>query len=256
MSVAIELLAAVVLNRAWEYMYGPQLPFDPFPLVTSLSQGLDQLPGVLSHQVGYFNYLEVPMHQGVYMLWGALLFALIVAALLVGTRRERWILLISIAASLALPIFLVAATMRHTGFGLQGRYVLGFSVIVPLLAGEILVRRYDRLRLLNAEQLFLPFAVCVGFVQLVAWWTNARRFAVGVGGPLWFLPAAEWSPPFGWWPWLLTAAAGALLLIVTPFIDRLLTSQTSAFDRNDVLATENHSPLRSQDRSAVRATHS
>jgi hypothetical protein len=231
--VVIALLAAMVLNRAWEYMYGPRLPFDPFPLITSLSEGLAQLPAVLAHQVGVFNYLEVRMPLPAYVLWGALVFALVVAALLVGTRRQRWMLLMCAAGSLALPIVLVATTMRHTGFGLQGRYVLGFSVIVPLLAGEILVRRYDRLRLLDAEQLFLPFAAGAGFVQFVAWWTNARRFAVGVSGPRWFLPAAEWSPPLGWWPWLLAAVAGALLLFVSPFVDRFLTSRTGMFDRNE-----------------------
>jgi hypothetical protein len=237
-AVAVALLAAVVLNRAWEYMYGPRLPFDPFPLVTSMSEGLAQLPGVLAHQVGVFNYLEVPMPRAAYLVWGALVFALLIAALLVGTWRQRLVLLISAAGSLALPIVLVATTMRHTGFGLQGRYVLGFSVIVPLLAGEILVRRYDRLLLLEAEKLFLPFAAAAGCVQLMAWWTNARRFAVGISGPRWFLAAAEWSPPLGWWPWLLAASGGALLLSFAPLVDKLLTRRTGAFNNTDRLADE------------------
>ncbi len=98
---------------------------------------------------------------------------------------------------------------------LQGRYVLAFSMVVPLLAGEILVRRYERLRALDAHRLFLPFAATAGFVQFVAWWTNARRFAVGVDGPEWFLSSAEWSPPWGWTFWLTLAAAGGCLLLAT-----------------------------------------
>jgi hypothetical protein len=94
------------------------------------------------------------------------------------------------------------------------------------VAGEILVRRYHRLRALDAGQLFVPFALVGGFVQLVAWWTNARRFTVGIGGPRWFLPAAEWSPPLGWWPWLLLAIAGACFLMATPMLDRWLSRRT------------------------------
>ena len=94
-------------------------------------------------------------------------------------------------------------------------------------AGEILVRRYDRLRALDARQVFVPFVLIAGFVQLVAWWTNARRFAVGIRGPRWFVPSAEWSPPFGWWPWLLLALAGVGVLILTPLLDRLLSGRSS-----------------------------
>ena len=222
---SIVVLVAIVLNRVWERIYGPHLAFDPTPLVSSISQGIAQLPAVLREQVGVFNYLEVPMPLLAYGLWGGLSVALVTVALLVGGRRERLHLLLAGAAALALPVVLVATTMRHTGFGLQGRYVLSFSLVVPLLAGEILVRGYDRLRALDARQVFLPFVLIAGFVQFVAWWTNARRFAVGIRGPRWFVPSAEWSPPLGWWPWLLLAVAGVCFLVATPLLDRLLAGR-------------------------------
>jgi hypothetical protein len=206
------VMAAILLNRVWERLYGPTLVFDLTPLRSSIFAGLVQLQYALREQIGVFNYLEVVLPPLAYVLWGALAVALGVTALLVGTRRERLLLLISLGAALALPVLLFAATMRHTGFSLQGRYVLAFSIVVPLLAGEILVRRYERLRALDAEQLFILFAAGAGLVQLVAWWTNARRFAVGLRGPQWFLSSAEWTPPWGWWPWLILAAAGAGLM--------------------------------------------
>jgi hypothetical protein len=153
--------------------------------------------------------------------------------MLVGTAWQRRHLFLSIGAALALPVVLVATTMRHTGFGLQGRYVLSFSLVVPLLAGEILVCRHDRLRALDAEHLFLPFAVGVGCVQLLAWWTNAWRFAVGMRGPRWFLPAAEWGPPLGWWPWLVLAVAGVGLLIASPLLDKFFSGRGSGIGRPD-----------------------
>jgi predicted membrane protein DUF2142 len=227
---AIVVVVAIVLNRVWEYAYGPRLAFDPWPLSASVSEGFRQLPAVLREQVGVFNYLEVLMPRLAYGLWGVLGVALTTTALLVGSKWQRLHLIVSIGAALALPVVLVATTMRHTGFGLQGRYVLSFSLVVPLLAGEILLRRQDRLRALDAEHLFLPFAFGVGFVQLVAWWTNARRFAVGMRGPQWFLPTAEWSPPLGWWPWLVLAVAGASLLMASPLLDRFLCERVREFE--------------------------
>ena len=38
----------------------------------------------------------------------------------------------------------------------------------------------------------------VGFLHAVAWYSNARRSAVGSEGPWLFLPSAEWHPPLGW----------------------------------------------------------
>jgi hypothetical protein len=213
-------------NRVREHAYGARLEFDPRPLVSSVAQGITQLPAALREQIGVFNYLEVSMPSLAYGLWGALAAALTTTALLVGTRWQRLHLVISIGAALALPVFLVATTMRHTGFALQGRYVLSFSLVVPLVAGEILVRRYERLRALEAEHLFLPFALAAGFVQLVAWWTNARRFAVGIRGPRWFLSSAEWTPPLGWWPWLALAVAGVCLLIASQLADALRSGRT------------------------------
>jgi hypothetical protein len=239
---AIVVLLAIVLNRAWEYVYGPRFAFDPWPLVSSLSQGIAQLPAVLREQVGVFNYLEVKMPVLAYGVWGALAVALTTTAMLVGTRWQRVHLLLSIAAAVALPVLLVATTMRHSGFSLQGRYVLSFSLVIPLLAGEILVRRAERLRALDAEHLFFPFALGAAFVQLVAWWTNARRFAVGMRGPRWFLSSAEWNPPLGWWPWLVLAVAGVCLLIASPLVDRFLSGSTGNIGRPDGLEVKRDEP--------------
>jgi hypothetical protein len=110
--------------------------------------------------------------------------------------------------------------------------------VVPLLAGEILVRRHDRLRALDAEHLCFPFAVGAGFVQLLAWWTNAWRFAVGMRGPRWFLASAEWSPPLGWWLWLVLAVAGVGLLIASPLLDAFLSGQRSRIGRPESFEVE------------------
>ena len=221
----IMVVCGIFLNRLWEYLYGPSLQFDPTPLGPSLLDGVAQLPVVLREQIGVFSYLEFVLPRLAYVLWGSLTVALCVTAMLLGSRRQRLVLLLTASAALALPVLLVAASMRHTGFGLQGRYVLAFSLIVPLLAGEIVASQFQRLRAINAGHLFFPFAVGVALVQFVAWWKNAERFAVGVGGPLCFFGSADWNPPGGWWPWFAVAAGGASLLVLAAPIDWLLTRQ-------------------------------
>jgi hypothetical protein len=237
-TAAFAVFLAILLNRLWEYLYGQRLTFDLTPLRASLIDGLTQLPRLLKQQIGVFNYLEFAMRWWAYVLWSALAVSLVVTALLVSTKQQRLLLVASIVAVLAVPVLLVAATMRHTGFGAQGRYFLAFSIVVPLLAGEILVRRYERLRALGAHRLFLPFAATAGFVQFVAWWTNARRFAVGVGGRQWFLSSAEWSPPWGWIPWLTLAAAGGCLLVATALTDGFLSERESDTRQVDLLRHE------------------
>jgi hypothetical protein len=233
---------AILLNRWWEYLYGQRLPFDLTPLRASLMAGLAQLPQLLMEQIGVFNYLEFGMPWWAYELWRALAVALVVTAVLVSTRPQRLLLLTSTVAVLVVPVLLVGATMRHTGFGAQGRYFLPFSIVVPLLAGEILGRQDERLRVLHADRLLLPFAVTAGAVQFVGWWTNAQRFAVGVGGREWFLSTPEWSPPWGWALWLTLAAAGGCLLVATAFVG--ISSGHEANTTHDRLQPESSSTFR------------
>ena len=58
-------------------------------------------------------------------------------------------------------------------------------------------------------------AVALPLVVLIGLYLNAKRYAVGLGpdsGPRWFVPAAEWSPPLGWYPWLVLGVAGTVAL--------------------------------------------
>jgi hypothetical protein len=220
--------AAMIVNRVWETRYGPHLPADPTPVGLALKSGWFELPGVLRQEIGSFDYLENGLSPLAYIAWYSLVAALVAIALLVGTRRERAVLCTVLAASLVIPVALVAVIMRHTGYGLQGRYVLAFSVVVPLLAGEIVFRGRAVLATLNARGLAIPFAAVAAAVHLDGLYANARRFAVGVAGPQWFPgKTVVWAPPGGWWPWLLAMVTGAALLAFAVPLDALLTRRTA-----------------------------
>ncbi len=221
------VLLAIAANRVWEGLYGPHLPVGITPVGPAVTAGWLELPEVLREQVGVFDYLEFGMSPMAYIAWYSLIAAIVALALLVASRRERVVLCGAVALVGVLPVALVAAVMRHTGYGLQGRYVLAFSVVVPLLAGEIVFRRRALFVELGAGALVVPFAAIAAVVQLDGLYANARRFAVGVNGPLWFVGHAAWSPPGGWWLWLTVMVAGAALLALAAPLESWLESRRS-----------------------------
>lgn len=199
------LAAAIGLNRFWEARYGPHVDTSLLPSFESLKAGRRQLTDVLDELVGSFGYLDTSLAWPAAAAWGLLLAGLVVAALRAGRARERWVLLLVLAVVLVAPMYLFAAVTRHTGFGLQGRHVLPLAVVLPLVAAEILRRRATAFAL-------AALGVAVAAIQLLAWWTNARRYAVGDDGSWWFFADAQWSPPGGWSLWALVTLAGVVAL--------------------------------------------
>ena len=101
------------------------------------------------------------------------------------------------------------------------RHVLPLLAFCPVLAGVVIVERLRAANLGDAlRRLFLAVAVVAGALQLLSLYYNARRYAVGLSGPMVFLGDAEWSPRLGWLPWLVLGAAGAVLLAVVAYAGR------------------------------------
>jgi hypothetical protein len=213
------VLAAVVLNLAWEQAHGADVDFALDSLQEGISVGVASLPAVLTEAIGAFGYLEVRLPSPAYFAWWGSALALVTLALVVGAARERRTLVAALVVTMVVPVALYAAVFRPTGFGVQGRYILPFAVAVPVLAGEIVFRHRERLKLLNSRRLLAWFAAVAAAVHALAWYVNARRYATGVDGPLWFFGSEEWSPPLGWWPWALLAGLGATLLVIAGAVD-------------------------------------
>lgn len=178
--------------------------------VGDLHAGLDQVWPSIRQAVGAFGQISVALPGSVIDTWLVLVAALVMAALALGRGAERWVLAGACALAVILPVLLDALIQRHTGFGMQGRYLLPVFMAVPILAGETL-RRSQRRR--GARALLAPGVGLVALLQLAAWWVNARASA-GHPGSVWFVSGAHWAPPGGWWPPLIAATLGSGLLVV------------------------------------------
>jgi hypothetical protein len=212
------IVAAAIFNQWWQARYGPHPTLSLHPFHASLLTGTDQLNRILKELVGAFDHLELKMPFVGYATWWAGLFALLTLAALVGRTRERRTLVTSVVAAFAVPVGFWVVYFRFSGAELQGRYFLPILVAIPLVAGEIVYRNRARLAELHGRRLLLWLALGAACVQFLAWYWNARRFAVGLGGSTWFMIHPVWAPPGGWWPWLFVAAAGSISLVAAGVI--------------------------------------
>jgi len=199
---------AAVINWIWEHAYGPQLSAPRRePIGLALRESVRAVPGWIRQQIGVYQYLDSPMPDFAYLLWTALVVVLALTAVWVGMWRERLAVAFALAAALGVPVLLEAFAMRPIDWAVQGRHVLPLSAAVPMIAAEVLVRNGRHL-----GRLAVGTASVCAFVHLVGFYSDGRRSAVGTAGSWMFPLQFQWSPPLGWWPWLLLAAAGAALM--------------------------------------------
>jgi hypothetical protein len=116
-----------------------------------------------------------------------------------------------------LPVAAVAAVVFQslllgpeplTGQLIQTRYVMPALLLVPLVAGEVLDRRFPR----PSRWVLWPAVTGLALFNVGALVVHWRRNAVGVRGARWFFDAPRWSPPLGWWTWAAVAALAAVVL--------------------------------------------
>lgn len=190
---------AIVANRIWEAIYGPDVMLGVANARHTIGPAFEEWWRASIDLVGKFGYLEIRVPLWTALLWLALLLALIALAF----RADRLRVGAAVVTALVFPPLFWLVQYRHTGFDLQGRQMLPLLVALPILCGG----------LVNQRRL-LPLALALTApIQFVAWYVNARRSAVGTGGPLFFLDDARWTPAGGWIPWLVLAALGSLVLL-------------------------------------------
>ena len=208
---ALSVSAAVAV--LWELAYGPRVSVTLLPSISTLYDGAWQLRGGLPGLIGLFGHQDVRLGAFGTAAWGFMAALLAGTAVWFGARRERVALLVAFVLGVAVPIYLYASVTRHQGVVTMGRHLLPLMVTIPLLSGEIVRRHHSQLKPALSVLLVPVLVSSAAAVQLLAWWVNSHRYAVGADGPWWFLSGPEWSPLGGWLVWTVLMIGIALCVI-------------------------------------------
>lgn len=230
----IVILGSVAALGSWELAYDH--PAIIGPLFTQRAAGgfFSEAYGVFQSGVDRFGWLDTSGPAWVVGVWSAVAVMVVGLALLATTVWVRVLLLGWGAALIAVAYATYATVFNPVGAAIQGRHLLPFFMFIPVMAAAALsyystcsaqsqsgqvgdgrgsshepLSGLLQILIIRLGKLAMIMAAVVSFASLVA---NARRYAVGTNGPIWFLGKPAWSPGLGWPVWLI-AAFGASVLI-------------------------------------------
>ncbi len=212
-AMLVVLGLSVVAVAVWELHYDHPVLTGPVLSAGAFGSFVDESISYLRQGVGVFGWLDTPLPGPAIGLWVFVAITIIGGALLVGRRADRLTIVASLIVILVVAYITYATVFYPIEVGLQGRHLLPIFMIVPMLAGVALA---EHLQLTGhaaaARRLAAVVGVTMAVLQLLSLLVNGRRYAVGLDGPIWFVPFAEWSPRFGWWPWFIVATAAVIWL--------------------------------------------
>lgn len=210
----LTLVLSGVATALWELRYDhPSDTGTPFSWL-ALQDFVDRsLIRTVHSGVGEFGWLDSPLPQLGTAAWIIAVVLICGMGLVLAHRADRWTLLAVLSATIVVAYVVYAVVFFTISASLQGRHMLPMFVFLPLLSGIVVVERLDERGLRDAlRRLFLMTGGLVAVLHALSLYYNARRYAVGVDGPLLFLGRSLWRPEWGWAPWLLLGAAAAALL--------------------------------------------
>ncbi len=212
------LTMAMAAAVAW-YLYAKPLgivigiPFPGTDRTANIKHSLSMLPDRVYEMVGRFGWGDTRPPIWVPRGWLLMILILVLAALVVGTWRQRICLVGLIATMAVLPTVAEIPRVNELGFIWYGRYSLGFAVTIPIVAGAILSLG-DTSRLLLHRRLpwlLAPAAIFMAASVFVGMATTLSRFATARPEDTFsFLDDAPWAPQIG--------ATGSLALMTVAAI--------------------------------------
>jgi Predicted membrane protein (DUF2142) len=162
---------------------------------------------IVHQMIGVLGWLDSPVPDLVYFVWLGLALTIAAIALSCGTGRLRF----AVGSTMLLSVGAITGVGALRYGYVQGRYVLPFSMGLPLVSAVTLAARRDLEAFLGVLRRcltwLLPLLQTVAFAQLL------RRYSVGENGPYSFLWHSKWSPPYApiWVLCLLQAVASFLM---------------------------------------------
>jgi hypothetical protein len=212
-AVATGVIGVAVVAALFWQRYMPGYGLGLGTLVDSVWPALEGLPRALRESVGRFAgdyFIPIPLA----LLWGLLLAGLVAAAALVAEPARRQRLLLLVAGAVVFAVAYATAYLTSGFDEFYGRYLLPGLVVVPLCAGTVLSQRAAQLGAAASRQLLTGLVLFTATIQLLSWWLESRRLAVGSEGQFFFLGDASWTPPGGWLLWTLVFLAGTAAYVL------------------------------------------
>ncbi len=215
--VLISVIALLGLQTlavgVWELKYDHPALLGPWASSESTDNFWTLFPDLVGKSIGWFGWLDTLMPSWSVTLWVYAFVALVVAGLILGRGRDRVIIVLVLAGALGAAMVTYSRVFFSVHAGLQGRHMIPLLVVVPLVAGVAIAERINRRAF---AVLALLTAVVLPPLQVLGLWVNGKRYAVGATkDTVWFFPDAQWSPPFGWFPWVLLALVSTLAMIAS-----------------------------------------
>ena len=206
--LAVAATALLLWERAYDHPVNVGAAFNPAAFGSYVGNSFS----VLRSGVALFGWLDTTIPPWFVAAWVVVSAVLVGLAVLLGNTRDRWTILLWLAGVVLVGYFTYATVFYPVRASLQGRHLLAVFMIVPLLAGVVVLEQAPQLGFAVQIRLFRMIAVVMPVLQFVSIYLNGRRYAVGAAGPVWFLDQAQWSPALGWWPWLLVALGASAWL--------------------------------------------
>ena len=192
----------------------------------------DYIQGWLRETVGILGWLDTELPSVVYQSWYVIVLGVLIVALVRGSWRERLVVAGLSALVVIIPVALVTRQAKVLGVVWQGRDTMPLAVGAVIMAVAIgggartslgarrVVQSIDpALRRRITKITMLGVVAILAIANMLSFYTNMRRYAVGRYGPkFFFLHNQGWSPPTGQVVTLLvyglvtTAFAGALMV--------------------------------------------
>jgi hypothetical protein len=158
------------------------------------------------------------------LVWTAAVAVLVVLGATLGPRHLALAMAACATITIVVATLFEASQINQYGILFQGRYIQPMILGVVLIAGRAL-DELDATLLRRVLPLARTVLILVVVGHVVSLWSAARRFAVGVRGPVLFVRHEAWDPGV---PLIVPLVAGALAVTVIAW---LLWRQCLTVDR-------------------------
>ncbi|WP_447005101.1 DUF2142 domain-containing protein [Saccharothrix isguenensis] len=168
---------------------------------------LDVWPNVANQMVGVMGWAETLMPRLVYVVWFSALGLLVLGALVVGKRSQRWRMTALFIGTFVPYISMEILLINQTSWFNQGRYFLPGAVGIPLLAAHILAHRALTAEHFRSMTRLLAFLLVPIHLLCLAYTMTRWQSGLAILNPL----KGSWEPPYGS---VLPLVLGGLAMVV------------------------------------------